>query len=86
MFTQSVLFIECCFFVLLAVVLFTCVNLNVLETDGDEVSECNATLSAMFNITIVNKHSDYKKRFVQTTKYYHYLSTIIITVNHVHYV
>lgn len=70
------------FFVLLAVVLFTCVNLNVLETDGDEVSECNATLSAMFNITIVNKHSDYKKRFVQTTKYY----TIIITVTHVHYV
>ena len=54
-------------------------NLIVLEIDDDEVSECNATLTAMFNITIVNKH--YKTRFVQTTKYYN----IIITDNHEHY-
>ena len=74
-----VLFIKCWYFVLLTVVLFTCVNLIVLETDDDEVSECNATLTAMFNITIVNKH--YKTRFVETTKYYN----IIITDNHVHY-
>ena len=51
-----VLFIECWYFVLLAVVFCTRVHLIVLETGGDEVSECNATHTAMFNIKIVNKH------------------------------
>mgnify|MGYP003691441485 CR=1 FL=1 len=80
MFTQSVLFIECWFFVLLAVVLFACVNLSVLETDGDDVSECIFNLTAMFNITIVNKHI--KPRFVESTKYYTIIITMLIMYEH----